>query len=73
MPKVIIVIEDTEDGRVRMVSNPSYADMAERAINGHDASAAEGYAMNMLRIFWSEQKERMKEKKLGVALPKLIV
>lgn len=73
MAKITITIEDMEGGSVRMASDPPYGDMAERAINGHGTTSAEGYAMNMLRIFWSEQKERQKEKKLAVGLPKLIV
>lgn len=73
MPKITITIEDTPEGQVRMVSDPSYSAMADRVLGGQGVSSAEGYAMNMLRIFWSEQKERMNEKTLGVTLPKLIV
>jgi hypothetical protein len=57
MPRVVITIEDKEDGNVKVSSDPNFETMMAMDISGQKLTNAHGYAMAaLLRV-----RERSKE------------
>lgn len=67
MAKVIITIEDIPEGKVKVVSDPSFEIMAKRTLSGHDLTAAHGYALRALNAIT----DAAKQQRIITKLPKL--
>ncbi len=57
MAKIIIEIEDREDGKVTVTSNPNFETMMAMDTSGHSLTAGHGYALMMLNTVWRESKK----------------
>lgn len=49
MAKIIIELEDKLDGNVKVTANPTFETMAMKVDSGGDMTAAETYALMVLR------------------------
>jgi hypothetical protein len=58
MAKVTITIEDTFDGKVKVISNPNFETMAKMDLSGDNLTAAHGYALLALNEIRKESKKR---------------
>lgn len=50
MAKIVISIEDSDNGKVRVVSDPSFEKMAMMDNSGHGMTAAHGYALACINV-----------------------
>ncbi len=73
MAKVTIVIEDSnENNKVRMTCTPSYKQMAQAIIGGHERSAAFAMAVAIANfIVERDKKIAMGHKKSNLIIPRL--
>lgn len=69
MAKITITIEDSPDGRVKVVSNPSIETMLKMEVSGEKLTAAYGYAFNCLNTF--RQISKSNEPSIIIKPPKL--
>ena len=69
MARVTITIEDSPDGKVKIVSDPSFDTIAKMEISGHSLSAAHGYALVCINAVRKVSKEMANE--LKVFLPRI--
>jgi hypothetical protein len=69
MARIVIVIEDKENGNVRIVSEPSFETMAQMDLSGHTLTSAHGYALKMINV--ARQVSKDHKGNLTVAIPKL--
>lgn len=58
MALVTITIEDTPDGRVRVVATPNFETMMQMNASGHSLTSAHGYALKALNAIRDESKRR---------------
>lgn len=56
MAKVVITIEDKDNGKVSIVSDPSFETMAMMSNSGSELTSAHGYALCMVRAARTEAK-----------------
>jgi hypothetical protein len=56
MASVIITIEDTPDGKVKIVCVPSFEQIIKQDVSGESFTAAQGYALMMLNKAREESK-----------------
>lgn len=50
MARIVITLEDTATGGVKIVSDPSFETMAKMIVSGSsDHTSAHGYALNMIK------------------------
>jgi hypothetical protein len=69
MARVTITIEDLENGKVRVVSDPSFENMIRAEISGHTISSAFGYAFTAINAIRNEAKKTEPENR--ILIPKL--
>lgn len=48
MSKIIITIEDMENGNVSIKTNPTFEELAKKDLSGNGLSSADGYAFAMI-------------------------
>lgn len=48
MAKIIITVEDMPNGNVKIVSNPTFEEIAKKDLSGETLTNADGYAIAML-------------------------
>lgn len=58
MAQVTITITDKENGKVELVSTPSFEQMAKMEISGTGLSSAHGYALLMMHAVREESKRQ---------------
>lgn len=58
MAKVVITIEDKENGKVTITSEPKFSQLAQMIQAGYDSTSAQGYAMRMHRAALEMSKEQ---------------
>lgn len=68
MARIVIVIEDKPEGRVRVVSDPTFETMANMKQSGHAWTAAHGYALSCINHLTAVSK---KMGPLQVRLPRI--
>jgi hypothetical protein len=56
MAKVTITIEDTPNGKVKIVAEPSFETMANMIVSGETMTSAHGYAMTCIKAVRQESK-----------------
>lgn len=58
MAKVVITIEDTLDGKVKVVAEPNFETMMHMDLSGNKLTSAHGIAFFTLNTLWKEMKHR---------------
>jgi hypothetical protein len=69
MPKVTLTIEDLPDGKVRVVSDPTFEQMAMLEASGHPLTSAHGYALRAINSIRDASREQ--GNRLGIWIPKV--
>ena len=69
MALVTITVEDSPNGKVKVVADPSFETMAKMEISGHGLSSAHGYALVAINAIRKMSKEQSND--LIVSLPKI--
>lgn len=69
MAKVIIEINDLNDGRVEIKATPNFEEMIKMDVSGATLTAAHGYGIGMLNYARSKSKEAGP---LKVGMPRLL-
>lgn len=69
MAKVIITIEDRDDGKVQVIATPNFETIAKMDLSGNRLTAAHGYAMLALRTIREESRRQAPD--LLVKIPRL--
>lgn len=68
MANVIITIEDTPEGKVKITCVPSFEQMIKQDMSGDDFTAAQGYALLMLN---EARKESKNQNPLRIVVPRV--
>lgn len=68
MAKVVIEIEDKENGRVSIVAKPNFLEMMMKENSGHGLTSAEAYAVFMLN---QVRKEAKSNEPTAILIPRL--
>lgn len=58
MAKIIITIEDTESGNVKITSTPNFETMMKMDVSGETFTSAMGYAFALLNHAWKLGKKK---------------
>lgn len=58
MAKIVITIEDKENGKVKIVSDPPFGTLAQMIQAGFETTSAQGYALRMHRAALEMSKEQ---------------
>jgi hypothetical protein len=58
MAKITITIEDTPQGKVKVVADPTFETMAKMIASGNPVTSAHGYALTMIRAVREESKRQ---------------
>lgn len=69
MAKIVITVEDITGSKVKIVSNPSFEQVAMMANSGEELTAAHGYALRMLRTAREVSKEN--KPKIDAFIPRV--
>lgn len=56
MAQVIVMIEDLENGQVKVEAFPKHGALEQIENSGNELTAAQGYALRMMNIIWMEAK-----------------
>ena len=56
MARIVITIEDSPNGKVKIVSNPTFETMALMLNSGEEMTSAHGYALAMINTVRRESK-----------------
>jgi hypothetical protein len=67
MARIVITLEDTTHDKVRVVSNPTFQEIAQMVNSGHKTTPAHDYAVGMLNTALQFSKQAAKDR------PKLII
>ena len=68
--EISISIKDTPDGKVSIVSTPSFAELAAMVNSGQGDFSSLGYALCAIRAIRTEAKNE-ESKKIGIYLPRV--
>jgi hypothetical protein len=72
LPRIIITIEDTERGTVKVTSDPTFETMVSAIHSGQD-TAAMAYAITCINAIRAKSKEAGEKSKLITSIPGLRV
>lgn len=69
MARIVITIEDNQEGGVKVVSNPNFETMMKMVQSGETLTSAHGYALHALNSIRKESKKQ--ESVTRIIVPRL--
>lgn len=70
MAKIVITIEDNQQGGVKVVSNPNFETMMNMVQSGESLTSAHGYALHALNSIRRESKSQ--ESRTKIIVPRIL-